>query len=115
MKRFSLVFILIGLVFSLVIAGCTQKKAASSQEAIKTSQALETAEEKVDYLVGQAKAFYNSKDFQDAIDVAQHVLRYLDKDSTEAKALLEKAREQLEALAKEAVEDVKKKVGSFGQ
>ena len=115
MKRLLGASVVIFLVLGLTVVGCGQKKAASSSEAIEAANAMETVQQKVDYLIGQAKAFYNSKEYQKAIDTAQYVLAYLDKNSQEAKNLLEKARDQLEAAARKTVDDVKKKMGNFGQ
>ena len=103
------------LVVGLILTGCGEKKVASSKEAIQTAKAMETTQEKVDYLIGQAKAFYNSKEFQGAVDITQYILRYLDKDSQAARDLLDKAKSQLTAAAKGAVEDVKKGFGDFGK
>ena len=90
-------------------AGCA-KKSASASEAIQNSQALKTVQEKVDYLVQQADAFYNSKEFQQAVETAQYVLSNLDKNSQAAKDLIEKAKTQLQAAAKKAVGDVGNKL-----
>jgi len=111
MKRLFFAIIILGVLF----AGCAQEKATSSKEAIDTAKSMETAEQKADYLIKQAKAFYDSKEFQQAVDIAQYVLRYVDKDSQEAKNLLEKAKEALAQAAKGAVEDVKQKLPGFGQ
>jgi len=105
----------LGLVFGLVLAGCGPKKTTSSNEAIETAKSMETLEEKANYLIGQAKALYNSKEFQEAVDIAQYILRYLDKDSLKAKDLLEKAKNALVSQAQGAVEDVKKKLPGFGK
>jgi len=94
------------LVLSVVVAGCGPKKEASGSAAIEKSKSLQTTEEKVDYLIKQAEAFYNSDDFQNSVDVAQYVLATLDKDSGEAKALLEKAKEQLKGAAADAIKNI---------
>lgn len=104
----------VGIVFCLSFVmllntGCT-KKSASASEAIQNSQALKTVEEKVSYLIKQAEAFYNSKEFQQAIQAVQHVLSYLDKDSQQAKDLIEKAKAQLQATAQKAMGDVSNKL-----
>ena len=111
MKKVLMVMMIATLFLSLGLTGCAQKKATSSSEAIKAANDLPDVKQKVDYLVGQAKAFYNSKEFQQAIDVAQYVLAKLDANSQEAKNLLEKAKTQLTATAKQAVSDVQKKLG----
>ena len=114
MKKILVLLLIAGLSFGIALTGCGQK-AESSGEAINTAKTMETVQEKTQYLIGQAKAFYSSKEFQDAVDVAQYVLRYLDKDSQEAKNLLAKAKEALTAKAKSAVADVKKQLPDFGQ
>ena len=115
-----LIFVIAGVVlFTLAFVGCSKPKASSSNEAINTSKSMETSEQKVSYLIGQAKSFYNSKDFQQAVDTAQHILTYLDKESQEAKDLLTKAKEALVAKAKEAVgsatEGVANKISNLGK
>ena len=110
-------FYIIGmcLVIGLVAAGCGAQEASSGKDAITVAKALETAQEKTDYLVSQAKAFYSSKEFQQTIDVAQYILRYLDSDSAVAKDLLSKAKEQLTAAAQGAVDEAKKGFADFGK
>ena len=115
MKRYLSIIAAMAVVFSLALSGCGQQKAESSGAAINEAKAMETTEQKVDYLIGQAKAFYNSKDFQGAVDIAQYVLRYLDKDNQAAKDLIEKARAQIEALAKSAAQEAGSRLGSFGR
>jgi len=97
--------------FTLVagLVGCGQTS-SGSQEAIETAKTMEVStEEKVKYLTSQAKAFYNSKQFQDSVDVAQYVLRYLDRDSQEAKELFEMAKKGLMEAGEGAMADAKKK------
>ena len=115
MRKALAVALVIGLFFNLSLLGCASQKAESSNEAISIAGAMETAKEKYDYLIGQAKAFYNSEDFQGAIDIAKYILQYLDKDSQSAKDLIEKAKAALEAKAKSAVEDVKGALGDFSK
>ncbi len=89
--------------------GCA-KKSGSPNEAIQTAQSFKTAGEKADYLIKQAEAFYNSKEFQQAIETAQYVLNNLDKESQPAKDLIEKAKAQLQAAAQKATEGVGNKL-----
>jgi len=96
----------------LLSAGCA-KKAASVSEAIQNSQALKTVQEKADYLIKQADAFYNSKEFQEAIQTAQYVLNNLDKNSQAAQSLIEKAKTQLQAIAEKTMGDASNKL--FGK
>ena len=102
-------FLLVGcIILSFAAAGCGAQKAESSRTAIDTTKAMQTVQEKTDYLISQAKAFYNSKDFQGAVDIAQHILKYLDKDSQAAKDLLAKAKDQLTAQAQGMLDQAKK-------
>lgn len=111
MKRFSGVMLVFALTFVFLSYGCSsQKKASTSKDAINFAQSLSTIEAKINYLLQQAKLFYNSKDFQQTIDIVQYVLTYLDKNSQEAKNLLEKAKEQMAALAQEKLDDLKNKI-----
>jgi len=74
--------------------------------------------EKVSFLLAKANEFYNSEQFQKAIDAAQYVLQYLDADSQEAKDLLAKAKDALVAAASDKLEEAKtgigEKLGIFG-
>lgn len=116
MRKNVLLVIVVIVLSWLVISGCGQtQKASSSGEAISIANTMKTVEEKANYLVQQAQAFYNSKDFQQAIDVSQYVLSKLDKDSQAAKSLLEKAKEQLQAAAKSMADDVSKKLNVMGK
>lgn len=109
--RRAIVYVMIGLcILSFAAVGCA-KKAASSQEAIQTSEVMKTAQEKTDYLTGQAKAFYNSKDYQDAVQTAQYVLSNLDKNSQAAQNIIADAKAKITAAANTAAQDMKKQFG----
>ncbi|MFA5088916.1 MAG: tetratricopeptide repeat protein [Candidatus Omnitrophota bacterium] len=113
MKKALLVGAVVVVSFGLLLSAGCAKKSASAKEAIQNSQSLNTVQEKVDYLVKQAEAFYNSKEFQQAIETAQYVLSNLDSKSQSAVSLIEKAKTQLQAAAQKAVGDVSNKV--FGK
>ncbi len=110
MKKTLAVIISLVLLTSIALVGCGPKKEASSQDAITKAQAMATVKEKVDYLAAQAQSFYNSKDFQNVIDVAQYILGSLDKDSQAAKDLITKAKNALAAEAQKAVNKVKSSI-----
>lgn len=114
MKRSLHVILACFLVVSAA-SGCGTQKAESSSAAIQESKAMQTTQEKADYLIAQAKAFYNSKQFQDAVNTAQHVLRYLDSESQAAKDLLEKAKDQITAKAQGMLDEAKKGFSGFGK
>lgn len=112
MKKALVFFLVVSVAF--IAVGCTQK-AATSQEAIENSRQLKTVDEQVKYLVKQANAFINSQEFDQAIKSAQYILGNLDKNSAEAKSIIETAKAELQKAAQSAVSDVQKKIGTFGQ
>jgi hypothetical protein len=106
--------LVLGLVMTIgcgmfISAGCA-KNSSSPSEAIQYSQTLKTVQEKSDYLIKQANAFINSKDYQKAIDTAQYVLNNLDKNSQPAQDLIEKAKSMMQAAAQKAVSDTTNKL-----
>ena len=111
MKKLLTVAVVMCVGAGLVLTGC-EKKAATGTEAISKSDTLKTVDEKVKYLVGRANAFVNSKQYDQAIVVAQYILNNLKKDSAEAKSIIQKAAEQLKAEASKAVNDLKTKLPS---
>lgn len=108
MKNVIAVAVMVCLAVSLSLAGCAPEKAASSQEAIQKSQAMDTTKQKADYLISQAKAFYNTKQYQDVVTLTQYVVQKIDATSQEAKTLLEKAKTEMMADMKKAAEEMKK-------
>lgn len=115
MRKAVVVFVITMVCGSLILAGCGAKKEASPGEAIKKSQSMATTQQKADYLIGQAKAFYNSKEYGDAMSIAQYVISYVDSNSQAAKSLIEKAKDSLAAQAKAAADNMKKQFAGFGK
>lgn len=115
MKKTVFLVLVISFALSLSAVGCGQKSTGSSTEAIQSVQTMQTTQEKVTSLISQANALYNSKQFQQAIDIAKYILTTLDSNSQPAKDLLTKATEALKAQAGKVVEDVKGTLGSFGK
>jgi len=99
-------------VFSFGVIGCT-KKAANSQEAIQQAQELKTPEEQAKYLISQANAFINSKEFDQGIKTAQYVISNLDRNSQEAQSIIEKAKEELKKAAQGALDEARNKIANF--
>ena len=95
------------------------KQVKTVKEAVKIAGLLETTEEKVNYLMAQANGFYDSKRFKKTIDITQYILNNVDGDSSVAKNLLENAKQNLVAKAKESIggvtENLTNKIGSFGK
>ena len=115
MKRSIMILALVVLSVSIALYGCGAKKAASGSAAIESTKTMNTLDEKVTYLVGQTKAFISSKEYNDAMATARYVLTNLDKNSAEAKKLLDTARKELEAQAKKSVDDMKKKMAELNK
>ncbi len=108
MRKMLVVSVVLCLCCSIFFLGC-EKKSGSASEAIDNAQSLKTVSEKADYLIKQAEAFYSSKEFQQAIQIAQYVLSNLDKESKPAQSLIEKAKAELQAAAQKAVGDAANK------
>lgn len=112
----NIVFIVVALLcVSLAMIGCGTKKEVSGNAAIQQSQALATAQQKVSYLAAQAKAFINSKEYDQAVFVTQYILNDVDRNSQEARLLLEKAKAGLTAQAKTRMEAVKNQFSGLGK
>jgi hypothetical protein len=108
MRTLFVMLLVVVLGMGVMLAGCGPQKEASSQAAIEKSKSMATVEEKADYLIKQAETFMNSKDFQQAVEVAQYVLAEVDKESVKAKDLLEKAKAELEKAATDAIKNIGK-------
>ena len=115
MKKILTLSVALAFVLGLGLAGCGQKQAVNSQDAIQQSKTLKTADEQAKFLVSQANSFISSKQFDQAIDTAKYVLANLDANSQDARAALQKAAEEMKKSAQGAVEDMKKKIGGLGQ
>ncbi len=113
MRKFIVVMSAVCFLAGVALVGCGPKRAASSRDAIDASKVMQTVDEKVDYLMGQANAFYNSKEYDQAIEIAQYVLAGLDKNSTAAKDLITKAKGKLAALAEQKADELKGKVSGM--
>ena len=127
MNRKKFLSLVSSLIFTLTVFGCSQQQSTtSSSQAIEKSQALSSTQEKVNYLIQQANAFINSKNFEEAISTAKYVLANLDQNSSQAKSILQRAQEELKKLAEQklgevkadankAMDDVKNKLGNLGK
>lgn len=107
-------FVALGLCAGLAITGCGPRKAASTSEAYQTAGKLKTAQEKANYLVHQARAFYNSKQYMETVELAQYILAKLDKNSAAANDLLARARKQIDVTVKAAAH-VENALGNLGK
>ncbi len=95
-------------ILALAAAGCEKKPtAANSSEAINQAQTIQTADEKENYLLDQAKGFINTKQYSEAITTAQYVLANVKQDSQAARNVLEKATAEIKATAEKAANDMK--------
>jgi uncharacterized lipoprotein YehR (DUF1307 family) len=115
MKKGIIMALVVAVCLSVALIGCGAQKEASSQAAIQKSQSMATIQQKTDYLVGQARAFINSKNFEQAVNVAQYTLSNVNSNSQEARALLEKAKSEIVAQANKAMADAKQKFSGFGK
>jgi len=108
MKKLTTYVIAVTLMLAVGLSGCAQQpKSANSGEAIEHAKTLATAEEQAKFLISEANAFINSKQFDEAIGAAKYVLSKLDKESAEAKGIIEQAKAKLEEMARQKVEEAK--------
>ena len=113
MKNFKL--LLVGALVLVSTYGCAQKQSANAQEAIRQSKMQASVQDQVDYLAGQAKAFINSKNFDQAITVANYILSSLDQNSQAAKDILGQAKTEMQKVARTAMSDMRNKLGNLGK
>jgi hypothetical protein len=106
MKSVFYLLIIGCILLSLLIAGCGTEKARSSQEAIDNARSIQNVVERADYLISQAKAFYNAKDFKNTVDISIYVIQYLDSKSRAAHDLLERSNSALKAQSRLQATDV---------
>jgi hypothetical protein len=96
MRKYLKLTVTLSLIFCvIVLAGCGGSKAATSQEAVKIAQSLETKEAQYKYLTKQAESFLKEGKFKDSIDLSQYILFKLDPTSPDVKQLLRKAQDAL--------------------
>jgi len=86
------------------------KKEESSSQAIEKSKTFASMQEKTNYLIGQAKAFYNAKEYRQAIGISEYVISNLDRNSMDAKNIIDKARQELESEVKRKADEMKKMI-----
>ncbi len=120
MKKTHLYFAVLCLSAAFVAVGCAQKpESADSKQAISNAQKLQDVKAQADYLIKEANAFLNSQQFDQAVNTAKYVLANLDKESQQAKSIIEQAQVKLKAMAQQKVDeaagDVKKALGGLGQ
>ena len=108
------VLLMFVMVVPYLLLGCVSK-AASSSEAVKQAETMQTVEQKTNYLISQANAFLNSKDYEDAVNTAKYVLANLDKESKQAMDILEKAKAKLAEAATGMMADMKKSVSGIAK
>jgi hypothetical protein len=104
-------------VFSLVLAcavcflfliGCSSiKKADSDSQAISIAKGMDTIQQQKDYLISQAKVFYKSKEFQQAVNIAQYILNNIDKEFQPAKDLAEEAKAKIQETLDNQIDKIK--------
>lgn len=115
MKKILFLGLIICLNCATILRAGYAEELSSPSQVIKIAQTLKTVQEKTNYLMKQAQAFYSSKQFQQAIEIAQYVLTNLDNNSQPAKSLIEKAKTQLENAAGKAVGDISNKLLKGGK
>jgi hypothetical protein len=111
MKR--IVIFIFFLFLTISIIGCEERKMPSVSEVINESRSLETVNKQLDYLIQEARDFYNSKEYKEALELAEYILTYLDQHSEQALDLIEKIKNHLSDITASTAEDIKKMLDSF--
>ncbi len=96
-----------------IVSGCAQK-AETPSAAIETSKTYKTIPEQADYINNQANDFLKSQEYNQALELAQYVLVNLDKNSSQAHAIVEKAKTELQKAAGQMVNEAKDTMNSLG-
>ena len=96
-------------VFGLGSGFAEEKKYDSSEDVIVYLVALEDKSEKVKYLLHYAREFMKEEKYKDAKELAEYVLDTLDKNSAEAKELLQDVKKKIEENTMPKVNPVKMK------
>ena len=115
MNNFKMLAMVLVMGVALGLVGCGQKPAGNAQQAIEESKAKGSVQEQVNYLAGQAKAFVNSKNYDQAMTAANYILANLDNNSQVAKDILEKAKAELQKVAEAKVKELKSSFGGLGK
>lgn len=71
-------------------------KAASFEEAVHLSEALQGRKQRIDYLVREAQDFLNAQDYDSAYKTARHILIELDSSSREARNIYKVTRQKIQ-------------------
>ncbi|MFA5038676.1 MAG: hypothetical protein WC732_03240 [Candidatus Omnitrophota bacterium] len=108
----TLVILMVIAVVSM--AGCA-KKASSSSEAIAQAQTMQSVNQKVDYLAGQANMFLDSREYSEALKTANYILSNVDSNSQQAKDIVQKAQERLSGQVKDMAGNFEKSMSGMGQ
>jgi hypothetical protein len=111
MKKMYGIMVIGGFVMFGVMGCGGHSKAENSRMAIEQSQTMKTVEEQKKYLVSQANAFVKSQDYNEAINTAKYIISNLDKESREAKEIVEKATAELKKVAEQKAADLKNMIG----
>jgi hypothetical protein len=78
----------------LIFSGCG-KPPETAAEAIQVSRKSTDPEVQADYLVAQARLFYDDKKYKEAEATTNYIINNLDKTNAAAKQILSQARMQL--------------------
>ena len=98
MKKTFIVMVAIVLSLGMLLTACGPrvKKAESSRAAVEAAKNIQgKLSGRVNYLLQQARAFYDAKDYRGAVDITQYILWHMDRNSKEAQDMLVKAKQSL--------------------
>lgn len=109
MKFSKLLSVLSVAMLALNLVACgSQPKSANSKEAIDHAMSLQSAQEQANYILGEAKAFVNNKQYDEAVKSAQYVANNYQDRAQEAQKIIEEAQAKLVKMAEEGKKEVEK-------
>ncbi|MCB9747263.1 MAG: hypothetical protein H6755_02525 [Candidatus Omnitrophica bacterium] len=96
MKLFMLILAAAMIVGTSSFSEAKKTPQMSTEEIINNAQTLQSSEEKIEYLLIKGDELLETKQYQEAFDVAQYVLTELDPTSEKAISILTSAQEHLD-------------------
>ena len=90
MRKLVTIMMVFCLLTGIALTGCGTRKAATSQDAIKISQTIEGKDKQEEYLLVQAQAFVDAKDFKGGLNLARYTLTAVNRDSKAAREMIRK-------------------------
>ena len=111
--------LIIGVVCAMLVVsvyGCNSKpKAKNANEAVAQSKNMPDVKAQADYLVSEAKAFLNSKQYDEAMKTAQYIASNFQESAAEAQKIIEQSAQELQKEASAKMDEMKQNLSGIGK